>query len=469
MKKTEASSDFFKKIWDVFASIRLSVILLVSLAATSIIGTVIPQNRPLEEYQAYGPVLFKIFSLFNLIDMYHSGWFQLLLFLLMINIVVCSMDRLSTMWKFIFEKQPKFRASRFTNSEKPVTFIVDKTAAELKKSYELFIAGRYRHCKTENTDKKIYIFGEKGRLSRLGVYTVHLSVVLLLIGGLIGSIFGFEGFVTIPEGGAVDHVRLRKSGAIIPLGFVLRCDDFDVSFYSTGAPKQYRSTLAVIENDKTVFTKNIIVNDPLRYKGINVYQSSYGSLPPERLTLNFTMKESQMVYKEEAAIGKKIDLPEGMGTFELKHFTRGFRFMEQHVGEAFIGTLTPREGEPVDVALPIHFPNFDKMRKGDVFISIADIHQRHYTGLQITKDPGVNVVYVGFIVMIAGFLITFFMSHQRVCIELEPRQDKTRVAVFGVANKNKMAMEVRMERLARRLSEMTGTKPLEYGENEKMG
>ena len=57
--------------------------------------------------------------------------------------------------------------------------------------------------------------------------------------------------------------------------------------------------------------------------------------------------------------------------------------------------------------------------------------QRYYTGLQVTKDPGIWVVYTGFIVMIIGCFITFFMSHQRLCVEVIKSGGKSKVVVTG--------------------------------------
>ena len=77
--------------------------------------------------------------------------------------------------------------------------------------------------------------------------------------------------------------------------------------------------------------------------------------------------------------------------------------------------------------------------------------ERYYTGLQVTKDPGVPIVYAGFVGMIIGVIITFFMSHQSVCVALTERKGRTRVVVSGIADRNKLGMERKTEQLAERL------------------
>jgi cytochrome c biogenesis protein len=137
----------------------------------------------------------------------------------------------------------------------------------------------------------------------------------------------------------------------------------------------------------------------------------------------------------------------------LKQFTRAADFRGQNIGEAFIGVLTPPNGSPVDVTLPLRFPRFDRMRKGDVVIAIADYLPRYYTGLQVSRDPGVWVVYTGFILMIIGIYITFFMSHKQVCVEVTADGKKSRIMVAGTANKNKLGMENKVSNLSEKLAE----------------
>ena len=77
---------------------------------------------------------------------------------------------------------------------------------------------------------------------------------------LLSEIFGFDGFVNIPEGESVSSIRLTNSDLKMPLGFEVRCDDFNVDFYDSGTPKEFRSRLTILKQGKEVFQKDIIVN-----------------------------------------------------------------------------------------------------------------------------------------------------------------------------------------------------------------
>jgi cytochrome c biogenesis protein len=455
MKKENKSANFFSRLWKFFASIRLTVVLLLSLAATSIIGTVIPQNQsPADYFHNYGEFFYNFFSALNIFDMYHSWWFQVLLLMLTINVIVCSLNRFSTTWKTIFVKIPPFNVSKFRSLSNKEEFTSNRTLEDLRNKYEQAASKKYSYSRAEQTDKGFCVLAEKGRWTRLGVYTVHLSVILLLLGGLIGSIFGFEGFVNIPEGERVNSIRLRKTGQIHNLDFEIQCDDFSVSFYETGAPKEFRSTLSILEDGKSVLKDDIIVNDPLHYKGINLFQANYGILPPEEISLNIMNRETGMVYKKKTKIGQPVEIPEGMGTFVIKDYRNSFTYKGIALGETFIGILNRKDENHINIILPLNFASFDKMRKGDLIFSVADYDNRYYTGLQVTCDPGVLVVYSGFVLMIIGCFVTFFMSHQRVCIEVIKIGNKTKVMVAGTANKNKLGMQARVKNFSQNLAKL---------------
>ena len=438
-------------IFKFFASVRVTVTLLLTLAATSVIGTVIPQNQNMDAYlHTYGQNMYRLFSVLDMFDMYHSWWFRLLLVILTINIIVCSLDRLPSVWKIVV-KPPGFKPSRFLNAPSQRKIAVsppDQARSLLEKALTRNI-GKVR---TEQSRGDYWLWSEKGRWTRLGVYVVHLSVIFLLAGGLIGSFWGFDGSVNIPEGETANSIRLNNSGASIPLDFEIRCDKFTVNFYDSGMPSEYRSTLTILEKGVPVLTRDVIVNDPLRYKGINLFQSSYGNLPSQNVVLSFTSRATGMEYKEKIAPGQTVTIPEGLGTFTITAFNKNYQYKGHEIGDAFVGTLTPPNASPVEVVLPVKFPTFDKMRKGDVIVAIAETETRYYTGLQVTSDPGVWVVYAGFLLMIAGCIITFFMSHQQICIEVHSDGKICNATIRGIANKNKIGIQKKIDAIASEVS-----------------
>jgi cytochrome c biogenesis protein len=419
-----------KSIWKFFASIRLSVVLLLAIAVASITGTVIPQNESIQLYAAkFGPVGYRILDTLDVFDMYSSWWFQSLLLLLVLNIVVCSIDRLPVTLKAVFKNRKSRNPSMFRNLRGKETFESAHSIDALQDACSRLVAGR---SELKQTPEGFYVISEKGRWTRFGVYGVHLSIVLLLVGALIGNIFGFNGYVNIVEGESISSVDLGTNGKRQVLDFELRCDDFDMSFYPSGTPKEYLSTLTVIEQGQEVMKKDIIVNSPLRYRGVNFFQSHYGLLA---VGLTVVSNETGKEYGTQAAIGDRIELPEDLGTFILTGFQGAMEYRGRDVGPVFFGHLDTREGEHENILLPVNIPELDAERNGAVTISVSDT--LYYTRLQVTRDPGVWVVYSGFILLIVGCLITFFTSHQRFFVEAVRKDGTCQVTVAGLANKNK--------------------------------
>jgi cytochrome c biogenesis protein len=396
----------------------------------------------------YGEFLFKIFQTLDFFDMYHSWWFRALLVLLTINIIICSIDRLSKTGKIIFRKQLATDLDRFERMTSRENFDLEKSPDALQPDYETFIKNRYTGYKIEKTETGFALFAEKGRWTRLGVYAVHFSVVLMLLGGLIGSIFGFDGSVTIPEGESRKEIILRNTREKRELDFAIRCDDFNVQFYESGTPDEYRSTVSLLRDGTPLVTRDILVNQPLRYEGINIYQSNYGTATPKEVTLMFTERENEQNHPVETTMGKTIALPDGLGTFTLTNFVNNTRM---NLGETFVGVLTTENGETRSIMLPFRYPRFDRMRKDRFVISVADFEKTYYTGLQVTRDPGVGIVYAGFAVLIIGCYVTFFMSHQQVCVAVTAHKTGSRVMIAGNTNRNKYDMNMKIQKLAHTL------------------
>lgn len=459
MTKNNSGAGFSKSAWTFFASVKLTVFVLFFLAATSIIGTLIPQNASMAFYhQKYGEVFSKFFSSLDIFDMYHSWWFLLALALLALNIIICSIDRLKSTWKVIFPNKIVFNYERFKRIKKKETFIARQEPEALEEKYKSFLRKKIGTVIKKDMESDFALFAEKGRWTRLGVYIIHFSVILLLCGAVIGDIWGFKGFVSIPVGHTIKTINrnnTRGKNKKIALDFSVRCNSFDVSFYDTGKPKEFKSNLTIIKDNKPVLTRNVLVNHPLRYRGISLYQASYGIASVKQV--NFTIKslESGMVYTRVMHPGQSIDLPESGGKFIFDSFIPGYDFRGHNLGESFIGRVMDKNKKMSMVAIPVKFPSFDRMRGGKFAFTVGKFKKKYYTGIEVTKDPGVWYVYSGFIFMILGSLITFFMSHQSICIEIIKR-DKggSDVLISGKTNRNSQGMKLKTAGLAAKIRKL---------------
>ena len=457
MKQTKTAPGPASGLLKFFSSVKLSIFLLIALAVASAIGTFIPQNEnPAAYIQKFGESGYSFLNTFGFVDLYHSKWYQALLILLSLNLIICSIDKLSSIWKIVFPNETKIKPALFQNAAFSDEFksksskdnLVKHISEDFKKKFSIFLS--------KETESGILLYGEKGRWTRLGVYAVHLSVLLMLLGGLVGSFFGFEGYIDIPEGETGNEVILKNKEMMVKLNFDIRCDDFNVTYYDTGAPSEYRSKLTILENGAEVMKKDIVVNDPLRYKGINIFQSNYGTVAPKEVDISILSRDSKMSYTKKMKIGDTVEIPEGLGKFTLQDFSGSFEFRGHNLGETFFGEFVDNGGEKEMIMIPTRFKRFDQMRGGKAVFSVDDFTRSFYTGLQITRDPGVPLVYAGFIMMIIGCYITFFMYHEKALIEIRDT-DKGAVVIFhGTANKNKFSAQLKMSRMFEKIKKTSG-------------
>ncbi len=445
-KKDEGILGLF---YDFFRSIKLTIFLLIFLAILSIIGTIIPQNAPRMEYiQRYGPNLYNLFNFFDLFDMYHSWWFSAILLLLSINLISCSIHRLPSLWNQIFrEREIVLKDSMIQTLPFTAKIHSEKKAEEILTPLRKW----FRKPKQLDSPSFITFYGEKGRFSRLGVYITHLSVLIILIGSLIGSIFGFRGFVNIFEGETVNQIYLREGDRDIPkpIHFSVRCDEFNILYYDLPQPekhvKDYLSVLTIIENEREILKKTIKVNHPLHYKGLSFYQSSYGSA--HQITLGFQKKGDKEKRVLKGWEGENIPLPQSNA------FIRVLRYVPEihHFGEGIQIALFKMGQEPkVFWVLKEGAKGGPKEVDGELLFTLENVTTKEYTGLQVTKDPGVWIVWVGCGLMIFGLILSFFFSHQRVWIRI-PKKSGEEILLAGTANKNRIGFEKKFDQLTKSL------------------
>ncbi|MEA3464679.1 MAG: cytochrome c biogenesis protein ResB [Thermodesulfobacteriota bacterium] len=438
-------------IWDFFCSLKLTIFSLISLAVTSIIGTVIQQNLSRQEYlKVFSEKTYRILDNLQCFDMYHSSWFIGLLVLFCINLICCSIKRFPRVWHVVHNPMlaPSDQVLKaFSNVDEQ---LVKGDIKELTGRMEKFLAEQFTVPQLTKNEDGVYLYADKMKYARFGVYITHLSILIIFLGAIIGNVYGFKGYVNIPEGGSTDKIWLRNVQAPLPLGFSVRCEDFSVSFYGNSQrPKEYRSVLTVIDQGEVaVDHRPIVVNDPLSYKGLTFYQSNYGSAGDEVVSIKVKMRGEDKVDAFSLKRGQQVELPNG-DRVRVADFAASFR----NFGPAARLEVLAKGGEAHIVTIFKNFPNFDEERKGDYIFTLVDFDQLYYTGLQVTKDPGVWVVWLGCFLMVLGSLVAFFLSHRRIWVVLSEKRGKVGVRLIGSAHRNQPGFELYFDELKNKFRE----------------
>ena len=461
--KNEGTNPF----WKFFSSIKLTIVILILLAIFCIIGTVVPQNEGAREFaQRLSPQMLSIFKSLNLFDMYHALWFRVVIACLTLNLVVCSIDRFPGTWrKFRLRPEPD-RSKPFEHLSEDQSFVTKREFAGAAAEVGNLLHSRFKNMREKDVKGSRYFYAEKGRFSHFGVYIVHVSVLLILVGALIGSFFGFEAYVNIVEGEQTNQVMIRKNMKPLDLGFSVRCDKFSVDFYKNGAPKEFRSVLSFIVDGKEVERTDLLVNHPAEFMGVTFYQSSYGNVPGRTVDLKILVEGNEKPpYNAAAEMGKDYPLPEGKGTFQVTDVRTDI----MRLGPAVLVTVKPEDGKPKDFWI---FENHEMvmkklpapMAKSAKFnpssfkpytFSLKGIQTKYYTGLQVNRDPGVSTVWAGCFFIIAGLFVSFFMSHQRIWVRVDKTNRGTRISVAGTASKNPVGLEREIANLIHRMKELS--------------
>jgi cytochrome c biogenesis protein len=440
----EEGKGFLFVLVDLFRSLKLTISLLILLAILSVIGTVITQNATRAEYiQRYGIGLYEVLNFFSLFDMYHSWWFGAILVLLVINLLSCSFQRFPGVWRQTFRSSGSGALEDSMLKTLPFVEkirIANPTEAKGEEDIRSHLKRWFKNPKCIETESSTTFYSEKGRFSRLGVPITHLSILIIVIGGLMGSLYGFKGFVNILEGETTDQIYLRTKDKEIPkpLGFSVRCDDFKITYYNLPGRekhvKEYLSKLTIFENGKEVLTKTVEVNHPLYYKGLAFYQSSYGALRDVTLGIQWKNKEGKELLK--VLEGETGRIPSSAAVIRvLKYAPQVHNF-----GEGVQVVLFQPNQEPRAIWLLKSFPKFDQQRGGEFILTFEGVTSKEYTGLQVTKDPGVWIVWVGSGLMILGLIVSFFFSHQRVWVRIS-KSSGGEVILAGSTNKNRIGFE----------------------------
>jgi cytochrome c biogenesis protein len=448
---TTRRGGYLQTLWVFFCSLRLTISLLIVLAVASVIGTLIPQGPQKGYLEHIGPAKVKIYSALGFFDMYHSWWFILLLYLLTLNIIACSVKRLPKVWKTISEPQLILDGPLEKSLSLSHDFKMNEDDIAIRDRMVSFLKAEFASPVVTEVDGVHHLFAQKAPYCRLGVYVVHTSVIIIFIGAMIGSLFGYKAFVDIVEGSYTSTALNSRNGKPLDLGFALRCEKFSVSFYNTGAPKEYKSILTVLEKGEPVpgFTNvPVIVNNPLTYKGVAIYQSRYGTAGNYQFSVRLRNRGLSLTIT--ARQGERIPLPDGSTMQLLETVPDVSRFMPQLSGAAArIETVSP-QGDLQQFVLFRNYPRFDEKRGGDLIFTFEGMDERYYTGLQVAKDPGVRVVWLGCVLMVVGICMAFYLSHRRIWIRIA----HGRITMAGSASKNPEGFRITFDNMVEKLKKL---------------
>ena len=385
---------FFRSI----ADLRFAIAILLIIASFSVIGTVIEQDQSIETYKLNYPLTNKVFGFlswdiilkFGFDHVYKTWWFITFLALFGVSLLTCT----------ILQQLPGLKISRrcqfFRTSQQ---FQRLKISTELKNSNFYKLLANIKKTEYSIFHQRNLVYAYKGLIGRIAPIVVHFSMILILIGTVLGSVNGFKAQEIIPKTETFHIQNILSNGQFTLIPKVsTRINDFWITYTKQTTINQFYSDISILNVEgNEIGRKTIYVNSPAGYRGVKYYQTDWNLIGLRIKTekqeilqyplINFGNVQNKIWI---TWIPKNINLDTGI--IILIDNLQGYCSIYNEFGE-FVGNLELNEYGN------LNFP-----------ITLVDVLTS--TGLQIKTDPGIPLIYTGFFFLMISTLISYITYSQ---------------------------------------------------------
>ncbi len=455
--------------WQALRSIRTGITLLFLLGVASAIGTLVlqrPQTAPEKLTSAYSPEMLRWLDRLGLTDVFHSWWFAALLSLLAVNLILTSLERFPVAWRYFQRpyRRPEKHFLKGLTLQEEISIPALATGMEAAESAFRRMGFKPRRLESAGS---ISLYAERNRFSRLAAYVVHASLLLIFGGAAVDARWGYRGFVGLTQDQQTNQIEL-SNGKTRALPFVIRCDGAGQENYPDGSPRRWWSKLAVIEDGREVKKKEIQVNEPLVYRGVRFYQSSYGSSgEANAIQLRATSKSDpskakQITLRPGQTLPLDAETSVSLAAFFPDFVLRGKEVdtrSNQPNNPAIQLLVDSKKAGAAKVWLFSNFPAFSHPGASPYAFQLLSLQMGYFTGLQVSHEPGQWAVWTGVLLMGLGLAAVFYFVHVRVwAVPVSDDRGRLVLWVGASASKNREEFEERFHRLVGEIqSRLTST------------
>ena len=387
-----------QKTFRLVADLRFSIFILLLISFCSIAGTIIEQDQSIEVYKINYSLTNPVFGFltwdrilqFGLDHVYSTWWFYSLIFLFGLSLVSCTFLQQVPSLK-IARRCQFFRTTgqfyRLKISTILNKFSFNKVLTTIKRN-------QYSIFQQKNT---VYCY--KGLTGRIAPILVHFSMILVLLGTIIGSLFGFKAQESVAktENFHIQNILNNGQFNVVPK-LSVRINDFWITYTKTKTVAQFYSDVSVLNTQgNETERKTISVNYPLVHKGIYYYQTDWNLIGLRFQDLNNEITEYPLVniLNNQGKvwltwISDNKSLTEGI--IAIVDNLEGYCSIYDEAGQ-FLGNVELNETV--------------KFRQPITLLEIISS-----TGLQIKTDPGIPVIYLGFFLLMLSTLISYITYSQ---------------------------------------------------------
>ncbi len=407
--KKSASSDPITKIWDTLKSMKFAIILLLVITALTVVNLFanefivqVQGNEPGIAYstynEAYGEPRATILTMTQMYAPYRSWWYNGLLGLLTLSLLVCSIDRASLVWKLT-------TGSRFLAAESQYESHKNHASISGSSSLKESALGAIRKAgfsiSTKDTSKATLVHGRRAAISHAGPWIVHIGFILLVIGGAIIARGEYRHNVQGLPGELLGSRQFSPEQLEALWGFSVRVDNFRVEYYDLKAGQYVQ-----VDGGERVGRIDLMNDDGTA--DVEVLWPSRGfeqSLPVDR-------------------IENRIDRRFGNGRLDQSNISD------------YIADLTVIDNgqevlqKSIEVNLPLRYNGY-RFYQSSFIDSRTDSNGTWTTVIEARRDSGSPFIWTGIIIVSLGMMLGLYLAPRDIFARIEESDGKTRVMIAG--------------------------------------
>jgi cytochrome c biogenesis protein len=391
-----------RNLWRALGSTRLAAILLALVLLASLLASSFPQMpadpAAREPWLAAVALRYRgatrLLQAVGLFDAYHAPWFYASLAALLLNTLVCTIQRWPRLWRTLSRRPIVVRPDAFyLGFARRAEWLVPSLVDGLTAAQEGLARRRYR-TQTEQKEGTAYLYAERGRWGQVGTLVSHVTALLLALAVVARPALGWQqtGVILLPgQARPVGHGR----------DFAIRAGSLTVKRHPNGQPLDYRVPLAVLPDTSPTMTRTVRINHPLTFRGVAFHLQGYG--PAARLTtpegtfdLPFTAGQAQEVALPDSDLTLRVAYqPEGTALFVEALDADG----------ALLGSGAVADGQQVDI------------RGRTITFTLS-----RYTVWQVSHDPTFALAVGAAALLLAAGLVSLWVPYRRLWLRVDAGQ-----------------------------------------------
>ena len=419
-------------LWRLLTSVNFAVAQIIFLVLLAIVGMTIKQLpdfafRSASDYALamdqlhvrYDPLLgvggVDILERLSVFQMFRSVWFSAALFVLVVSIVVCTLDRTPRLWRGVSEvrvAQPEPFFDPILPDRAAMTGVAEADLRTVLRRQGF----RVREA-TDDTGRR-FLYGDRNQYTKMATLFTHLGLILFLVAAAVTSRLGDEQGLVVPEGESLTVQPIGTPGLLLVKNLA-----FEAPGLATGQASDFTTDLAVYQDGQEIARKTIRVNDPLSIGGYTFHQNGFGPAP------HLVVKDAQGRPLWDAAV-PLTDAVEGLpyGILSVPGRDIGLQLLLTKQNGIGIVLIQPyraigkgADGLPVVKDLfPLALAIGETGTSDEAGLTVQLTGVSEYTLLIAKKDPGQGLIWLAFLSLITGILISFYFPRRRVWTRLDP-------------------------------------------------